>query len=139
MPLSIDVTSAGLDGGPNYVSNFGNPPPVTAVLDSGRWGFAVSDNSGVTIPKTALADTFFDSDKFTVSFAFKATDGANSAGEVLRIHQSLVLVANADGSFRLDFFNDQGDRTILNTSVSSALDGAWHDVSISYDDAQSSI
>ena len=134
MALSIDVTSSGLDAGPDYFNNTGQQPPsVTVVNDGGRYGFDVSDTVGVTLPQTALVDSFFNANEFSASLSFMAQDGANSAGKLFRIHQALHVQINANGSLRVDFINDSNTWTTINTAATTALDGNWHDLLISYD------
>ncbi len=43
---------------------------------------------------------------------------------------------NSAGAFRVDFTNDSNVRSTLNSSATSALDGNWHDLLISYDGSQ---
>lgn len=133
--LTLDVTATGLDGGPDYQTEVGQPPPpVVSTQEDGRWGFDLDDGTQVAIPKQALDGPYFESDAFTVALSLKAQDGALSAGEILRIHSNLELKVSGDGSFRLDFINDQGARTTLNSTATNALDGEWHDVTVTYDD-----
>ena len=134
--FSVDVTASGLDAGPDYQTEFGQPPPsVTVVQDSGRWGFDLDDGSTIKFPREALDGPYFSSDAFTVSLSMKAQDGISSAGEILRIHTSLQLNVNSDGSFSLAFTNDQSTKTTLNTSATLALDGQWHDLIVTFDDS----
>ncbi len=138
--LTLDVTSSGLAAGPYYQTEVGQPPPaVNVTRDAGRWGFELDDAVTVAIPKQALDGPYFNSDAFTVSLSAKAQDGALSAGEILRIHSNLVLRVEGDGAFRLDFINDQGVRTTLNTGPSNTLDGEWHDLAVVYDDSHGAL
>ena len=137
MTLSIDVTSTGLDAGPDYVTNTGqNPPAVTVVDDNGRYGFDISDTVGVAMPVSALAGSFFDSNEFSVSLSFKAQDGGLSNGQIFRIHSSLHVSVAGNGTLRADFTNDSGQRFTLTGQPSNAMDGEWHDLAISYDGSQ---
>jgi hypothetical protein len=134
MSLSLDVTASGLDAGQSYLNDVGSPPPTVDLVNDGtRWGFAIADDSGVSIPQQGLTDAFFDSSAFTLSLAFKATDGVQSAGEILRIHKSLELRINSDGTVQSKFFNDQDAKFILRSGPTNALDGQWHDLKLTYD------
>ena len=133
MALTIDVTGTGLDAGPTYLTNTGQQPhAVTVVDDGGRLGFDISDTTKVTLPEAALIGSFFNSNEFSASLSFKAQDGALSAGQLFRIHSSLHVSIAGNGSLRVDFINDSNVWSTLTTSATSALDGNWHDLSISY-------
>ena len=93
----------------------------------------------MSVPKEQLNNVFFSQDEFNVTFSFAATDGASSAGEIFRIHNSLMLLVDSSGQFRLDFINSQGTVKTLWSNATFALDGHWHDITISYSDADGAI
>ena len=140
MPLQIDATDKGLSAGPAASSATQNAlPNAQTVEDRGRWGFVVDDTTSVSVPKEQLNNVFFSQDEFNVTFSFAATDGASSAGEIFRIHNSLMLLVDSSGQFRLDFINSQGTVKTLWSNATFALDGHWHDITISYSDADGAI
>ncbi|HKK31421.1 MAG TPA: hypothetical protein VKA18_13635, partial [Alphaproteobacteria bacterium] len=130
MTLSIDVDSTGLVPNAEYD---GVPPTVNSVFSDGRWGFRTTDSTGVAFPQYELAHVFFGQSAFTLGFSFNAADGPGSAGEFFRIHQSLFLRIEADGALRLDFISNADIRHTFTSQPTSALDGDWHDILISYD------
>lgn len=70
---------------------------------------------------------------FDFDLSLTALDGAQSGGEVFRIHQSMRLKVEDDSSLRFEFTNDAGELSVLTTDQTAIFDGSSHDLRLSYD------
>ena len=131
--LDLDVTTDGLVDSSPYVAD--SPPAlpdVEVVTAAGRRGMRVKEGKRVELSRPAVK-AVGDMPGFSISVAFRAEKGKNPTGDILRFHNSLVL--NVDKQGRLTFtFKNAGRKTFrVRTPSTSALDGNWHDATVTYD------
>ncbi|SNR71926.1 right-handed parallel beta-helix repeat-containing protein [Puniceibacterium sediminis] len=72
-------------------------------------------------------------DEFRISMSLTA-DGAESAGEVVRLHGSFIATVTAKGELQLKVFTTDGTQIRLTTSGADLIDTATHDIDISLED-----
>ncbi|WP_417807506.1 right-handed parallel beta-helix repeat-containing protein [Thioclava sp.] len=119
------------------VSHVGAEPEVlsTIAVSPGALEFGAGGGA-VDVPAKMIAP-FFGSNTFKLSMRLRAMGDFKSAGEVVRIHQSLIIKATGRGTFTVEFWPANGHRLFLRTKRIPLYDGKWHDVSFEYDAAKS--
>ena len=75
------------------------------------------------------ADAILGRDAFSISLQLTA-DGPDSAGEVMRLHQSFVTAVTADGEFFLQAFTQDGNHIQLTTQGADLKDREPHDIRV---------
>ncbi|WP_456388114.1 right-handed parallel beta-helix repeat-containing protein [Profundibacter sp.] len=75
---------------------------------------------------------FFGARDFDLEFRIRATDGYKSAGELMRIHKTLVLKITGRGSLELEFNTLTASPLQLRTPPLRLTDGNWHDLRVAY-------
>ena len=73
----------------------------------------------------------FDTEGFGISFSLEAGD-ASSAGEVFRLHGSIVTSVNTDGNMMVKVWSEDGSVTTLKTQGVNFGDMKPHDVALTY-------
>jgi PKD repeat protein len=127
--LDLDVTAQGLVDRSTYATP--NLPAVKVEQGGGRYGARLTDKTGFGLERGVAP--IHDLNAFTISLDLKAASGAASAGEIFRLHQSMALRVESDGRFVFDFTNNAGKVFQLSSAPTAALDGGWHDVTLTYD------
>ncbi|WP_295532917.1 right-handed parallel beta-helix repeat-containing protein [uncultured Thioclava sp.] len=119
------------------VSHVGAEPKVlsTIAVSPGALEFGAGGGA-IDVPAEMIAP-FFEADSFKLSMRLRAMGDFKSAGEVVRIHQSLIIKATGRGTFTVEFWPANGQRLLLRTKRIPLYDGKWHDVSFEYDAAKS--
>ena len=119
------------------VSHVGAEPKVlsTIALSPGALEFGAGGGA-IDVPAEMIAP-FFGANTFKLSMRLRAMGDYKSAGEVVRIHQSLIIKATGRGTFSVEFWPANGHRLFLRTKRIPLYDGKWHDVSFEYDAAKS--
>lgn len=110
--------------GPNSTRALGTPSKAgPAVLNDGR--------ARISIDREDLLP-FFSSSDFELGLRLRAADTYKSAGELLRIHQSLILEITGRGTLKMELSTAESDRLRLRTPAVGLTDGDWHDIRIVY-------
>lgn len=105
----------------------------SAVIVLGQGGDEVT-----SLPPGALR-AFFGAQDFDLRLRLRAT-GADPAGEVLRVHESLIVSVGAIGDLQLRLNTAGGQKEVrVRTGPGRLHDGAWHDVSLRYSAATGQI
>jgi len=140
-----DVLAFKASDGSFYLESYGSETAIVgsdlASVSAGGEKFVDLSGTGVKleIPKEGLLQ-FFGSDAFEMSMTLQANQPGTSWGEVLRIHDSLIVGVRGDGDLYVDFFPDTAGVVINATTSSIAInDGLAHDISVRFDDATNSL
>jgi hypothetical protein len=114
------------------ISHVGAEPEAldTLPLSPGAIEFGRGDGA-LEIPPGMIAP-FFGADRFNLHLRLRAMGDYKSAGELLRVHQSLFVKATGRGSFTVDFRPETGQRLFLRTKAIALFDGEWHDITLRY-------
>ncbi len=114
--------------GANSTRALGTPSKAgPAVLNDGR--------ARITIDREDLLP-FFSSSDFELGMRLRASDTYKSAGELLRVHRSLLLEVTGRGTLRMELSTADSDRLKLRTPAVGLTDGNWHDIRIVYSSAR---
>ncbi|KFE33570.1 right-handed parallel beta-helix repeat-containing protein [Thioclava atlantica] len=103
-------------------------------ISPGALEFGLGGGS-IDIPPEMIAP-FFGADHFEIHLKLRAQGGYKSAGEVLRVHQSLIVTASGRGTLRVEFWPANGQRLLLRTRSVPLYDGNWHDITLRYSSAE---
>lgn len=133
--LAITATSDGLTDASSFEAAL--PSDVEIVQDGERFGARIDSDTGFSLSRSAAP--IHDLDAFTISFDIKALNGAESAGEIFRLHTSMLMRVSKDGSLGFDITNADGEKFRLRTDPTAVTDGDWHSVSLTYDKAHGSL
>lgn len=97
----------------------------------------LSDDTGrtVKVPPLMIAP-FFGSDGFELELSLQGEGGYKAAGELLRIHQVLVMTVNRSGSMTIDFRGADGNTARFTTAPIRMFDGHWVDLTLRYSAAE---
>ncbi len=79
------------------------------------------------------AEAILERDAFSISLELTA-DGPNSAGEVMRLHQSFVTAVTTEGEFYLQAFTQDGGHIRLTTQGADLNDRDPHNINITLND-----
>lgn len=85
----------------------------------------------IDINRTDIGN-FFSARDFDLEFRIRATDGYKSAGELLRVHKTMVLNITPRGSLELKFSTLTASPLQLRTPPLRLTDGNWHDIRLTY-------
>lgn len=85
----------------------------------------------IDIERTDIAN-FFGARDFNLEFRIRATDGYKSAGELMRVHKTMVLNITTRGSLELKFSTLTASPLQLRTPPLRLIDGNWHDIGVTY-------
>ena len=115
------------------ISHVGGEPEAlsTIALSPGALQFGFGSGA-IDVPATMIAP-FFGADAFKLSMRLRAIGDYKSAGEIVRIHKSLIIKATGRGTFTVEFWPANGQRLYLRTKAIPLYDGKWHDLSFAYD------
>src|SRR5690625_151039 len=133
--LALTATSEGLVDASTFDATL--PDAVEIVQDGDRFGARIGSDTGFGLERAAAP--IHDLDAFTISFNLKALNGADSAGEVFRLHSTMLMRVSSDGSFSFDITNADGEKFKLRSDSTEVTDGDWHNVTLSYDKAHGSL
>ena len=82
----------------------------------------------------ALVGGLFGASDFSLKLRFRTDGSAKAAGEILRVHQVLVLAIAANGSADLQLFQGGAAKPqLLKTAPLRLQDGQWHDLEVRFD------
>ena len=82
----------------------------------------------------ALVGGFFGASDFSLKLRFRTDGTPKAAGEILRVHQVLVLAIAANGGAELQLFlNGAAKPQVLKTAPLRLQDGGWHDLEVQFD------
>ena len=82
----------------------------------------------------ALVGGLFEASDFSLKLRFRTDGSAKAAGEILRVHQVLVLAIAANGSADLQLFQGGAAKPqLLKTAPLRLQDGQWHDLEVRFD------
>ncbi|TMV89211.1 PKD domain-containing protein [Thioclava sp. BHET1] len=117
------------------ISHVGAEPTAlsTIPLSPGGLEFGLGGGS-IQVPPAMIAP-FFGAEKFTLTMRLRALGDYKSAGEIARVHQSLIIKATGRGTLTVEFWPANGQRLFLRTRRIPLYDGKWHDLSFAYDSA----
>ncbi|OOY07642.1 right-handed parallel beta-helix repeat-containing protein [Thioclava sp. F36-7] len=85
----------------------------------------------VVIPREMVAP-LYGADRFALHMKLRAVGDYKSAGELLRLHQSLIVRVTGRGTFEVEFWPESGQRLFLRTKRVPIYDGKWHDITFRY-------
>ncbi|MBM7070221.1 PKD domain-containing protein [Actibacterium sp. 188UL27-1] len=106
--------------------------PLVATGDGGQAIKMVRDGA-VALPKSAFAD-FYGADGFTLDLSLRMDEGSANAGQLLRVHKSVVIHVIHSGEIRLEVIPEGATEAFdIRTKGAGLLDGAWHDVQLRAD------
>lgn len=139
-----DILSFNATDGHFYLQGYGQETIVddsdtASVVARGAQAIDLgASGTQVEIPKTALS-RFFGTDEFEMSMTLQADQPGISAGEVVRIHSSIIVTVMGDGDLNVQLFSDSGERIHLTAEDLAVNDGQAHDISIRLDGASDSL
>lgn len=82
----------------------------------------------------ALVGGLFGATDFNLKLRFRTDGSPKGAGEILRVHQVLVLAIAANGGAELQLFQSGAARPqVLKTAPLRLQDGQWHDLEVRFD------
>ena len=111
LPLT-DLPLAGSDGGKALVPGGDKPYQIAPALIGGLFG----------------------SSDFTLKLRFRTSGAPRAAGEILRVHQLLVLNVAPNGSAELQLFAAGAKQPqVVKTAPLRLQDGQWHDLEVRFD------
>ena len=114
--------------GSNSMRAIGTPSGVgPAVLNTGR--------ARISIDREHLRP-FFSASDFELSMRIRAADSYRSAGELLRIHKTMVIDVTGRGTLDMVLMTETADRLRVKTPARGLTDGEWHDIRIVYSSAR---
>ena len=77
---------------------------------------------------------FFGARDLALDLRLRAADTANPAGEILRIHNNLVVAMTGQGQLQVSLNTAQTPKPVVSTTAPLGLhDGRWHDIALRYD------
>jgi PKD repeat protein len=82
---------------------------------------------------TGGVSRLFGQDSFEMTMRLKADAGANSWGEVVRVHTTLLGHVNSNGSFSFTLTTADKKTHTITTSGANLIDGKAHDIRVSFD------
>lgn len=114
------------------ISHAGSQPKVldSIPLSPGALEFGLGGGA-VVIPREMVAP-LFGADRFSLHMSLRAMGDYKSAGELLRLHQSLIVRVTGRGTFEVEFWPESGQRLFLRTKRVPIYDGKWHDITFRY-------
>jgi PKD repeat protein len=111
----------------------GNPVLLAPDSDIGAGGLAIAAKGvAATVAREHVRD-ILGADEFSIDLTLKAAGGA-SAGEVFRLHTSLVGSVDNKGNFQLSAWSEGGAETRLLSSGVNLADKKAHAIAITYED-----
>ena len=107
---------------------------VEEYKDVGTDKAVILGSTGVqaTIDSSGFSDVF-GANNFKMGFSLKSSDGADSAGEILRVHGSFVARIDSDGQFVFEMYPVGQSGVYTKTSGLDLNDGRVHDYQITLD------
>lgn len=85
------------------------------------------------VPPAMIGGLFGASD-FTLKLRFRSDQGPRASGEILRVHQLMVLSVAPNGSAELQFFASGAKQPkVVRTAPLRLHDGLWHDLEVRFD------
>ena len=130
--LRFTGKSGMLAKGPNGMEQVGGI--VTADLGADGRVIEIGPGSGaIALPTAAIAD-FFGAGAFDLALRFRTTPGGAGGGEILRVHQALIVTLTPVGGIEVQLFQPgMSDPVTLRTGPLKLHDGNWHDLAVRYD------
>ena len=106
--------------------------PLVDTEDGGQ-AIKMARDGAVTLPRAAFED-LYGSDGFVLDLSLRMDEGADNAGQLLRVHRSIVVHVTPRGEVRLEIQPEGADHYFdIRTQGATLLDGAWHDVQLRAD------
>ncbi|CTQ49336.1 right-handed parallel beta-helix repeat-containing protein [Jannaschia donghaensis] len=107
-------------------------PPL--VHELGGPEILIGDTLSPHVLSRAMTGALFDATRFVVRMRLRPTGDYRTAGEVLRLHESLKVSVDGRGVFNVEVFSDQGGVVRLKTRATSLYRGDQPvDLTIAYD------
>lgn len=123
------------DDGRFVVSSMGIDSLLTASKMADAEGLHLgATGTTVNVDRTHLAG-LFSNDAFEISLSL-AADSGQSAGEVFRIHGSIIATVDKTGAFVVTATSDGGQTLTLSSGALKITDLAEHDIAIRLEDGQ---
>ena len=102
--------------------------------EGGDWVLKLDDeNPSVALPRGAGG--LFASPTFTIGVRLRADTDADGAGELFRLHNSMIATVTPDGGLQFVLTTREGVEIRAVAGDGPLLDGGWHDLEVRFDGA----
>lgn len=117
------------------ISHVGPEPVALDTLPLSPGAIEFGRGGGTLEIPPEMMTPFFGADRFSLHLRLRAMGNYKSAGELLRVHQSMLVKATGRGTFTVEFWPETGQRLFLRTKAIPLYDGKWHDITLRYSSA----
>ena len=116
----------------NFTSYAGRDPVVAPGLAGGTGPAVLGQGTAPIVIGPELIAPFFQSTDFELRLKLRGAGGYKSAGELLRIHQTLLVSVTERGTLDVRFDTAEAKQLKIITSPVRLFSGTWRDVVFSY-------
>jgi hypothetical protein len=116
----------------NFTSFAGRDPVIVPDLSLGEGPVILGQGAAPIVMKAPMIAPFFESVDFELHLRIRGVAGFKSAGELLRIHTTLLVNVTERGNLDVRFDTESADQLKIKTAPIKIFTTDWHDIVFSY-------
>ena len=116
----------------NFTSFAGRDPVIVPDLSLAKGPLILGQGAAPVVIRAPMIAPFFQSTDFELRLRLRGVAGFKSAGELLRIHTTLLVNVTERGSLDVRFDTETADQLKIKTAPIKIFTSDWHDIVFAY-------
>lgn len=116
----------------NFTSFAGRDPIIVPNISLAKGPLILGQGAAPVVIRAQMIAPFFQSTDFELRLRLRGVAGFKSAGELLRIHTTLLVNVTERGSLDVRFDTETADQLKIKTAPIKIFTSDWHDIVFSY-------